>query len=123
MNEDVKALWVEALESGLTQIEGRLQDDGGFCCLGVLCDLAVKAGVIGEPKSWGSSNVRGFPSLAGTEQFYYEEALLPEEVVEWAGLTNRNPVVKSERGFMSLSALNDGGKPFITIAQLIKDQL
>lgn len=46
MNKDVKSQWVSALRSGeYEQGRGRLERDGKFCCLGVLCDLAVKAGV------------------------------------------------------------------------------
>ena len=50
MNKEVKQQWVAALRSGeykqgknalRRQYEG---EDAEFCCLGVLCDLAVKAG-------------------------------------------------------------------------------
>lgn len=47
MNPRVKTLWVDALRSGnYKQGRGALHDViNGHCCLGVLCDLAVKAGV------------------------------------------------------------------------------
>jgi len=46
MKLEVKKLWIEALRSGkYEQGRGALNKDGKFCCLGVLCDLAVKAGV------------------------------------------------------------------------------
>jgi len=50
MNPEVKAQWIEALESGeYTQGRGALTKVGpdgsrSHCCLGVLTDLAVKAG-------------------------------------------------------------------------------
>ena len=40
------AAWVEALESGkYDQTTGTLHDSAGFCCLGVLCDVARKRGM------------------------------------------------------------------------------
>lgn len=37
MNKDIKKKWVEALRSGdYKQTRLRLQDKGGYCCLGVL---------------------------------------------------------------------------------------
>ena len=42
---EVYQLWLDALSSGLyTQEVGRLKRIRGFCCLGVLCDLAVRDG-------------------------------------------------------------------------------
>lgn len=49
VNKDAIEKWVTALESGeYKQINGKLSDGEGFCCLGVLCELAVQEGVI-EP--------------------------------------------------------------------------
>ena len=44
--------WIDALESGeYQQGRGKLRTkDNKFCCLGVLCDLAVKEGILPEPK-------------------------------------------------------------------------
>lgn len=43
--------WLNALESGeYQQGRGKLRTkDNKFCCLGVLCDLAVKEGILPEP--------------------------------------------------------------------------
>lgn len=41
--EDHKRMWIEALRSGTyPQTTRNLRDDVGFCCLGVMCDLARK---------------------------------------------------------------------------------
>jgi hypothetical protein len=41
MNAVLKNLWVEALESGAyEQDTGTLKTDLGYCCLGVLCEVA-----------------------------------------------------------------------------------
>lgn len=42
MKPDLKREWVKALRSGeYRQTTRRLHDDNGFCCLGVLADIAV----------------------------------------------------------------------------------
>ena len=46
MNPQIKAQWVADLRSGqYEQGNGYLNADGKLCCLGVLCEQAVKAGV------------------------------------------------------------------------------
>lgn len=51
MKPELKKLWVEALRSGeYEQTQEQLcdsTDDGGYsyCCLGVLCEVAIKAGL------------------------------------------------------------------------------
>lgn len=88
MNPEIKAQWVAALRSGdYLQGVGSLRYEGGFdgsmryCCLGVLCDLAVKAGVgawIGGYDEWVGGGVEyghdGYVSLPGSR------------VTDWAGL-------------------------------------
>ena len=111
MNRDVQARWVAALRSGeYPQATGCLRNDVGFCCYGVLTDLAVKAGV-GE---WGTDFD---PSLG----------LLPRLVVDWAGLVDADPYLA---GFdadpylaVPASVWNDAGLPFTAIADAIEAQL
>jgi hypothetical protein len=46
MNPEVKSMWVEALRSNdYLQGRGALNRNGLFCCLGVLCDVALKNGI------------------------------------------------------------------------------
>lgn len=87
MKPDIKAQWVAALRSGeYEQGKGVLREIdndgtlGGYCCLGVLCDLAVKAGVIPEP------TIKTYDH--GPKEVLYDEAdaILPSSVAEWAGL-------------------------------------
>ena len=41
MNKELKAKWIAALRSGeYPQTRQALRDDQGFCCLGVLCEVA-----------------------------------------------------------------------------------
>jgi hypothetical protein len=123
MNPEIKAQWVEALRSGeYEQTNGYLRTDSGFCCLGVLCDLAVKAGKVEATR-------RDY----GTYQYGAEKAALglPSEVFEWAGLPDGNPGVdypgaqsKKLDGFAALADLNDVDElNFRQIADLIDAQL
>lgn len=86
MNEEIKAQWVAALRSGeYKQAVGTLRDerrDGsvGFCCLGVLCDLAAKAGVV--ELETHISNVTG--SLISS--YDHATQCLPDVVSEWADI-------------------------------------
>jgi hypothetical protein len=118
VKKDIKALWVDALRSGdYTQGKGKLRGDKGqFCCLGVLCELAQKAGVIGEARNdygtwvYGEDGDRSWSSLPGA-------------VSEWAGLDLSDPRVPSPHDSLSkvaLSYLNDYGKTFEEIAEYIE---
>jgi hypothetical protein len=62
MNPVAKELWLAALRSGeYTQGRGQLRIDDTFCCLGVLCEVAIKQGVI---EDYGPDNA-GLPALVG----------------------------------------------------------
>lgn len=105
--------WVRALRSGkYKQTTGKLAriDDKrhGYCCLGVLCELAVKAKASAITKK--------------TEEciFYNDESdFLPFKVRRWAGL-------RDDRGTLAdgsdLSELNDDNRPFEDIANTIEEQ-
>src|SRR5690348_17476896 len=101
MDPQIKAEWVAALRSGeYRQGSGTLRSDQDeFCCLGVLCDLAVKAGVPGitveERHSQVSNTLLGYayggpeiPDVKGSTTSY---AYLPAAVMAWAGLDSENP--------------------------------
>lgn len=70
-------LWVEGLRSGkYSQTKGRLQDESGYCCLGVACSVY-------EENTGGHlpRNIQGY---------YGELALIEgcEVVAEWLGLAD-----------------------------------
>ena len=76
MKADIKQRWIERLEAGPRKARLALRDDqGGRCCLGHLCDLAVEDGVV----SWRHADGSWACGWSG------QTAVLPEEVVEWAG--------------------------------------
>ena len=112
--------WVAALESGeyeqATGVLRRFEDfDGrkaGFCCLGVLCDLAVKEGVITETI---------LPERSYAEYGeHFDDVELPDAVVSWAGLSSTCPWI----GGRSLVSMNDvDRRSFAEIAEHIRASL
>jgi len=129
--EQVQAAWIAALESGeFEQGKSRLRERGEtkdtFCCLGVVAELAVSAGVIPVPavpvyvgegynytdsKSWNSTGV-----LNGTLR-------------EWVGLSTANggfqtpPDVTGMVHWRSLTELNDAKNyTFKQIAEVIRSR-
>src|SRR5690349_4293104 len=104
MNPEVKQEWLNALRSGeYTQTTGRLHDSqtGGYCCLGVLCDLAERKGLV---ERWVDGD--------GTVFFGGSHAIVDDvRVREWAGLDSPNPEVPdpdgSESWKASVAGLND----------------
>lgn len=131
MNQEVKAEWTKALRSGdYSQTTGRLRratgdGKGGFCCLGVLCDLAVKAGVttLREVVPFEDDDDLVFYHYGSNE----ETAVLPPEVRDWAGLSGENPYLDGgpqpdEDEYVrhdTLASTNDGGATFSEIADII----
>ena len=136
MDPEIKARWVEALRSGRYEQGQSALNTGGangqFCCLGVLCELAVEDGVVTRNQPFADSE-----TLRNDPQFYYdnEGGALPKVVREWAGLAYSNPATRVTRGEvyddlevpdpqdrMSLAEINDAGKDFTYIAAVIEQE-
>jgi hypothetical protein len=125
MNPEIKALWLESLRSGeYVQGTGTLRSENDeYCCLGVLCDLASKAGV----GSWAKDNAY---VTTESEQF----GVLPGEVQEWAGMETSTGLLFESMTLNvpgpygddyvvnTLIDLNDNGMDFASIADVIEDQ-
>ena len=128
MNSEIKQKWLEALRSGeYIQGKNHLAKEGQYCCLGVLCDLAVQEGIL-RPGEVDEDGIIVYQSAgsAVNDRSYSESSTLPRQVKEWAGLNHRNPYFREpdERGVrMShfLSALNDNGSTFTEIADKIEE--
>lgn len=126
MNPDVKAKWIERLRSGLyPQTKGNLQDQDGFCCLGVLCDLSG-LGQWTEPEP-DFARKRHYVVPNDKNGDLLASKVLPRPVKAWAGLEDENPSVRCDypspgsRGWLgSLAILNDGGLTFAQIADVIE---
>lgn len=120
MNPEIKVLWVKALRSGKYRQgkhtlgkPGRCAAHGAkFCCMGVLCELAVDAGII-ERKVILTSQREEIYEYGGRSVF------VPVEVEVWAGLQETNPLA-SQR---TLAKHNDKGESFSSIAEIIDANL
>lgn len=126
-NKEVIQKWIEALESGeYQQTKGTLRSNlDAFCCLGVLCELAVTESVIPDP-------VNHFGDwLYGTDEWDRRGGSLPRSVQVWAGFEEGDPRVNSswihpdyeedEPFKATLADLNDSaGYDFNQIAQVIR---
>jgi hypothetical protein len=116
VKRQVRDKWVAALRSGAyRQGRGLLRSSTDeYCCLGVLCELAVADGIIDSPKVQARG---GSAYLYGQQR---EIGFLPNEVIEWAGLTNGNPII----GSLSATNWNDNrNAPFLEIARLVEENL
>jgi hypothetical protein len=113
---------VEALESGeYTQAQQMLRVGKRYCCLGVACDLAGKAG-LGEWKSvygdWRFEHIDGSKSTK----------VLPTGVRQWLGVQHSQLELSDwtadldwDKSRLSGSTLNDGGSTFAQIAAKIRE--
>lgn len=136
MNPRIKQLWLGALRSGeYKQAKKSLRDgtDDGpdyFCCLGVLCDLAVQDGALPAPHKDGTETwTYGGQFWDENRQGYDDDtswSALPVRVQDWAGLHAADPVIWTERDTYrnnSLAEINDSGASFDLIADLIEEEL
>ena len=109
--------WVTALRSGkYEQVEGMLHSKNGFCCLGVACDISG----LGE---WETNSA---PNEDGNSFVYYtylgENDILPNELVEWLGLTHNMGTLNQNKN-SDLTHANDRSMSFEEIAILIESDV
>lgn len=117
MNPVAKELWLAALRSGeysqgRNVLTHKVYGPVRHCCLGVLCEVAIKSGVNvpaewdGDIKYYGSKDGRGG---------------LPAEVRKWSGLDEYGTVPLLD---VQLTHLNDVRRmSFNEIADIIEEQL
>ena len=118
MDAMLKKKWLCALRYGnYEQTKGRLRNDDGFCCLGVLCDLI-------DPKLWKKVGTRQEKLDEKNEVMFIDEKLdysydscgtghLPQKLREEIGLSSDVQEVASER--------NDTGDSFEEIADWLEE--
>jgi len=115
MNPVAKELWLAALRSGeREQGKGYLNVSDKFCCLGVLCEVAIESGVVVEKEK----------DQVGADHYYYyggRSSYPPQAVYVWSGLGG---LTTANGPDMKLSTLNDhDGKTFLEIADWIEENL
>ena len=119
MNKEIADKWVAALRSGhYSKGTGYLQDKhGGFCCLGVLCDISRLG-------TWDYELRPEDPHFRGPRYVVPEDkpgiAILPDTVRKWAGMSSDD----GWRGVIThkLTLVNDSGSSFEAIAEIIEEE-
>lgn len=92
-----------ALRSGkYAQHRGHLQKDGGFCVIGVACDVV-------DPTAWKEDDV--WPVVQGMMLWNRVGWTIPEAVLEYFGFEQKEA--------QELMALSDGGTIFPKLAELL----
>lgn len=119
MNTEIKRKWISALMGGeYKQTKGTLRRDNCFCAYGVLCDLYAKE----KNEKW-ILNI----GYSGRYSFLGMWDFVPDEVLEWAGLSESDKVYRkgiTEKNIDRVSMMNDkGGKSFSEIADFIEEGL
>lgn len=98
MKKQIKDEWVRRLRSGdYEQGSGYLHFQDTYCCLGVLCDMAVEAGVIEETYR-PSERIAVFGKTGDWQPGDWQTQTLPHSVAEWAGLLPTRSVTIDGRG-------------------------
>lgn len=119
MDPAVKAQWLTALRSGeYQQGRGYLRRNDTFCCIGVLADLAIKAG-IGEWMDYPGDDAPGVRMYTAdpSNGLVAEGAVLPLPVRNWSRLSRFQVVA------LGLMEMNDNDEPFERIADVIEKNL
>lgn len=142
MNQEIGQEWVKRLRSGdYPQGKVRLRNgDDTYCCLGVLCEIAVEQGEAQVVTQMHDIN----PGDKLYIEYRYSDGeslsahVLPRLVAEWAGLPADNPKIPiagsgfeelageiygaeaEEADEISLAMLNDNGAKFPQIADAIE---
>lgn len=123
MDQIIKDQWVAALRSGQFKQGTHVlhnPNKNEYCCLGVLCELGVAAGVVSYTEVGISLMSEGIPAM------YYdgEAEFLPTSVCLWAGLPSTPAIHEWAAIPRPLPDLNDVTKlSFDEIADLIERYL
>ena len=107
INIELKKKWIEALRSGkYKQTKGRLHDDNGFCCYGVLCDII-------SPNEWVKCNTGCGDTFY---RFQGANSMMPDNDI-------LKQVMKTHKCPACLAAMNDRGRSFNEIADVLQKEL
>ncbi len=112
MKKEIAEKWVADLRTNPPQAKKRLYDGKGYCCLGRLCLLLGlefrRQGECNKYLPYRDENIVG------------GGAVLPEEIQDLAGMHSDNGAHRYR--FDTLSSMNDSGKSFAEIANIIEQE-
>ncbi len=133
MKPEIKEKWIKALRSkeykqGIGNLKTSVDNCTEYCCLGVLCDIAVKEKLIEWEEAIAQrdmGDVKVYKPNTSDGSFYH----LPKYISDWSGLPIGNLVtIKDEKDGvaerLTFIHLNDGKRySFDKIADIIEEQL
>ncbi len=108
MKQAIATKWIKALRSGkYKQCKSVLRNGDSYCCLGVLCDIS-------KQDIWKNS-------FNDNKKYQGETINLPFDIMKWSGIKQNEGHFKYKNGKSTcLSTLNDNGKSFKAIADVIE---
>lgn len=123
MKVEIAEQWANLLRSGkYAQGKNYLGKDNTYCCLGVLCELAVEQGI--ATKEVDEYGFTRYSDLTGDD---LSISSLPVAVQEWADMETGDGLFTDRAidGHYSLVSMNDSmnGKTFSEIADVIMDNV
>ncbi len=129
MRTEIAEEWARRLDSGeydqgmgfLRQVHPVPDMPDRFCCWGVLCDMAVEAGVVTRelaPDQLAYTYITTIRTANTGRLSSKGSEMPPGEVYEWAGI--RPPDGSMESWTKGLASLNDNGASFTVIAERIR---
>jgi hypothetical protein len=139
MKSAIRDLWLDLLVSGqYDQTQSVLQSiDGGFCCLGVLCDIHANVAPSNKRAEWiddgyyiqydGETAMPSltvgrwaFPELKKLDQGFLSNLLWNEKTQTFDKRLPDTPSGRAEALIHHLSMMNDREKTFVQIAKIIE---
>jgi len=130
MKQNVMKKWVKALRSGkFKQGQGTLKqyDSEGnikHCCLGVLCELYNETMKKNKKKTLPEKVCDNDSDFSyGYSRFGGKKEDLPKELMKWDGIGNSMGAFTTDNPIhdqYNLADLNDTGRKFTTIANIIE---
>lgn len=117
MKQDVKTEWVKRLRSGMylqgyRRLRADFQGKAYYCCLGVLCEMAMEAGIVLRGR--GLDGAFRYTTVSNTPSQDSSGTYLPQAVREWSDL--------GEVAVHRLACLNDHCHSFSHIADIIETE-
>jgi len=127
MKKEIAKKWIKALRSGkykqgkvyLKQLNSK--NEPRHCCLGVLCELYDQQMKKNHKKTLFTEHMIDSETDAEFVSFNKHDGGLPKLVREWAGITSPlGEFINDKDRVEYLADLNDDGKKFSTIADIIE---
>jgi hypothetical protein len=87
VDTDLVIAWIDALESGAyRQDRNFLHTKYGYCCLGVLCDVAIRRNLIDASWEWGNEGHRAWLVLRDDGRTTSDDVMLPDTIYRMVGM-------------------------------------